>query len=337
MPSGDPHHDEMTDSELDCILVGMHNELLAHVSGAIDPIRALVAIMADNDQAVAQEQAVPEAAPQQLASQRLSTVIAMRHRAAEVHHRLGEVVGRARDLAIDLDRELNNHGDLVIAVIAALAFARRRDRQLAQLLGYARDLAIEITRDLIRIRHLDRELMTDRDLQVVRELSNDLERDQVFNGIRELDRAMALNRQLAIEQQIMEARELSIGLDRARRLSGARVQRRYIDRADAHQIALAIDTALVRARDLAATVMYRLNAFEVDAASADLSRVRIYDPALLTGVIWTADTVWPPDIASCVGRLSRELTPGIYQVRPGGFRCAAHVGRHAADRLPAGR
>lgn len=333
-PAEDPY-DELTDSELDAILDAVQDELIAHVQQVADPTAALVAMMSDSDNAQISSQAAVVPDLNEMISERLAAVIEMRSRAAEVHSRLAEVVGRARSLAVDLDKELHNHGDLTIAVVAALAFAQHRDRHLAQLLFHARDLAIEITYDLTRVRRLDRELALDRDIEVLKELSNNALEPHALDGVRELDRAFALTRQLTFDEQITHARELSIRLDRARRLSGLRERWHNLDRTNAHQIALAIDVALVRARDLAAAVFRRLDAFEVDVASADLSRFEIADLTILTGVIWTNSTIWPPGMVRRVESLSQELTPGVYQIRPDGQRPAIQLGRHAAGRLPA--
>jgi hypothetical protein len=39
---------------------------------------------------------------------------------------------------------------------------------------------------------------------------------------------------------------------------------------------------------------------------------------MLTGVIWIAMTIWPPDIAGQVLAESSEIRPGVYQVRGSG-------------------
>jgi len=330
---GIPFDAEPPDHELGAILASVHDEMLAQAHATADPAGALVAIMASDDETPVHGEMLPRPTAQSVVFERLGAVIGMRHRATEIHHRLGAVVANARQLARDLDRELNHHGDLAIGMTVARAFARHCDRRLAQVLTCAHDLTIEIAYDLTRIRRLDRDLAMDRDFEVVRELSHDIDRGQTFDGVRELDRALALNRQLTIDQQITEARELSIGLDWARSLSDARERCRSLNREDARQLALAIDLALVRARELAFAVMHRLNALEVDVSSADLSQASISDPAVLTGVIWTEETIWPPDLCLRVCNLSDELGPGIYQVRAGGPRHSVQLDRHAAGRL----
>jgi hypothetical protein len=325
---------ELTEKQLDTILRRVHDDIVAHVQGVVDPSRSLIAIMTDSertkipehDRAFVERRCVPE---------KLSAVIETRSRAAEVHQRLGEVVRCARNLARDLDLELRDHGDLAIAVLSAIAFARQRDRQLAQLLSHARDLAVQVAYDLIHIQELDRTLTADKDAEVIREHSiSNVIRDQAFDGIRELDRYFAANRQILIDEQIKDARELSIRLENARRLSDFRERWRNLDREHAHDLALSIDLALVNAKDLADSVIGHLNAVEVNAVAADLSRVKICDPATLTGVIWADTTIWPSDVAEDIGPLSEELATGIYQIRPDGQRPTVSQGRHAVDRLP---
>jgi hypothetical protein len=328
--NGDTDAYELTDDELDVILSNTRNEIVAHVQQVGDSAAALVALMAESDRSNPHAAIYSEPAARHLVPQRLAAVIETRCRAAEVHRRLGEVVERARDLAFDLDRELSNHGDLTIAVLSALAFARHRDRYLMQLLSHARDLAIQIVYDLVRIRDLDRNLIIDQDAVVVLEHSrSDVIEAEEFDGIRQLDRLFAYNRQLAIDGQIRDARELSIRLERARRLSDFRERYRNLNRPHAHELALAIDQALRNASELAESVMNHLEAVEVNAVSADLSQVKVYDPAILTGVIWTESTIWPSEIADRVGSLSQEVTPGIWQVRPDGQRRAVSLGHRA--------
>lgn len=330
----DYYEDEISDSELDAILGDVHNELLAHTYNVSDPTRALVAIMNDNehDEVPAAEKIT--SASNQRVSERLTVVIEMRYRAAEVHGKLGEVIGRARDLAIDLDKEFTSRGNLTIALTCALQAAQHRDRYLVQLLDHARDLVIQIMHDLLRIRRLDNELVVERGIQIVKELWENELNDSEFEDIHKLDRIYAQSRQITIADQVNDARELAIGLDRARRLSELRKRWQDLDRRNAHELALAIDLVLDRSRDLAAAVRSRLDAFEVDAASADLSNIKIHDARVLQGVIWTDQTVWPMDVAEDVGLLSRELTPGVYQVRPDGRRHSRCFGRHAVRRLP---
>lgn len=325
--NGDANAYELTDDELDVILSNTRNEIVAHVQQVGDSASALVALMAESDRSNPQAAICSGPAARRLVPQRLAAVIETRCRAAEVHRRLGEVIERARDLAFDLDRELSNHGDLTIAVLSALAFARHRDRYLVQLLSHARDLAVQVVYDLVRIRDLDRNLTIDQDAVVVLEHSRSdvIEADE-FDGIRQLDRLFAYNRQLAIDGQIRDARELSIRLEHARRLSDFRERYRNLNRPHAHELALAIDHALRNASELADSVMNHLEAVEVNAASADLSQVKVYDPAVLTGVIWTESTIWPSEIADRVGSLSQEVTQGIWQVRPDGQRRAVSLG-----------
>ena len=122
---------QLADDELDAILANTHRELLAHVEQVADPSAALIAIMVDSDES---ELRIPDLAapiPRHIVAQRLRALIETRRRAAEVHQHLTEVVHRARNLARDLDRELSE-GDLTIAVLSAINFARRRARRLCR-------------------------------------------------------------------------------------------------------------------------------------------------------------------------------------------------------------
>ncbi len=325
---------QLTDDELDAILANTHCELLAHVEQVADPSAALIAIMVDSDESELRMPDLAAPIPRHIVAQRLRALIETRYRAAEVHQRLTEVVHRARNLARDLDRELSE-GDLTIAVLSAINFARRRDRHLMQLLSHSRDLAVQIAYDTIRIRKLDRDLSADKDAEVVREHSiSEVAGDQAFDGIRELDRYFAHNRQLIIDEQIKDARELSMRLENARRLSDIRGRYQNLDRQHAHELALAIDIALDQATELANAVLEHLDAVEVNAVAADLSQIKIHDPAILAGVIWAETTIWPSDIAEHVESLSEELVTGIYQIRPDGQRPAVQVGREAIRQMP---
>lgn len=335
--SRDSREYELTDDELDSILASAHSEIVTHVQQTVDPSAALIAIMVDSDLPEAlPEPVVPCPSSRQMVPRQLTAVIETRYRALEVHQRLADVVRRARNLAIDLDRELSDHSDLTIAVLSALEFARQRDRHLVQLLSHARDLAVQVVYDLICINRLNHDLFADKDAAVVREHSkSDIVYDQSFDGIRELDRYYASLRHRFIDDQIRDARELSIRLEKARRLSNFRERWRNLDRQHAHELALAIDLALDHAKDLAAGVIYQLDAVEINVVAADLSQVKIDDPTVLVGVIWADNTIWPAEVVEDVGSLSMELAEGIYQVRPDGQRPAVKHGRHETGSIPA--
>ncbi len=57
---------------------------------------------------------------------------------------------------------------------------------------------------------------------------------------------------------------------------------------------------------------------QVDASDADLSAVPLPHLDVLMGVLWTAGTSWPSDVAERVLAWSREIRPGVYQVRGNG-------------------
>lgn len=335
--TGGDFEDEMTDNELNVILTSVRNNLVAHVRATSSPARALVAIMATCDQREYPPHVQPDdlAANSTLAVRQLAAVIEIRGRAAEVHRRLGEVVRLSCDLAADLERELNQYGDLPIAVRSARAFAQHCDRRLVQLLGRTRDLVTEIARDLRRVQQVDRDLTVDRDVKVIRELASDVPSDQMFDGIRELDYAYASTRQSDIDEQIKEADELAASLEAARRLTDLRERWRNLGKEDARDLAQAIDIVLKRVDKLANALMYRVHTLEVDVKYADLSDVRITHLDRLTGVFWNESTVWPAEVADEIEGASHFVTDGTRQVRPDGQRPAVSLGRHSAERLSA--
>jgi hypothetical protein len=83
---------------------------------------------------------------------------------------------------------------------------------------------------------------------------------------------------------------------------------------------------MVLARDLASSfadsrvLVRRFDAIEVDASGADLSALDLTDMTVLEGVTWTDETTWPPGMLERVRTRSREIRPGVYQVRGGSER-----------------
>jgi hypothetical protein len=319
-PERDEFHDELSDKELDAILAGVHQNLLAYAHRVADPAGALAAIMGRNDADTLPVDIPTHPIVNTLTHQRLSAVIEMRCRSAELHDELRRVIARARDVAIDLDRALDDRHELVIAFKAARAVARHHDRELTEFLDRGRNLAIAIVHDLVLVRRLDQDLTADRDYMVRRELAVDVSSDQTFDGLRELDRALSRNREYNIDRQVEAARQLATDLDRAGRISRTREADPDLGRGRARQLAIAIDVALVRSQELANDVRRHLDMFEVDASGADLSHMWIGDPETLGGVIWTNETIWPSNVADRVRVLSRPLSDGVYQVHGGGQR-----------------
>lgn len=308
---------ELSDIELDTMLTEAHNDLLALAVRTADPLDALVAIM-EHDVVDADPIDIPPMPTADCpARQRLAAVVEIRYRAAELHGELERVITRARDMAIDIERVLDDRAD---ALVITRALADWRDQALDDLLGRARDLALAIMQDLQRTLLLDRELTADHDRAIRRELSIDVNGTTMLDRLRELDRALNHSRELSIEREIGAARELTADLKRARRLGREKETDRELSRGRARQLAIAIDVGLVRARQLAGNAMRLINAFQVDASGADLSGVRVSDPEILVGVIWTDETTWPADVADRIRILSQELSEGIYQVRGGGQR-----------------
>jgi hypothetical protein len=64
----------------------------------------------------------------------------------------------------------------------------------------------------------------------------------------------------------------------------------------------------------------QFDAVEVDASGADLSTLHIRDMSALEGVLWTQETTWPPSVREEIRMRSREIRPGVYQVRGGDKR-----------------
>ncbi|MEV6648126.1 hypothetical protein [Amycolatopsis sp. NPDC051371] len=56
---------------------------------------------------------------------------------------------------------------------------------------------------------------------------------------------------------------------------------------------------------------------EIDASGADLSQLQIDDLDLVVGVVWTAETVWPPELRSRILTRSREIRTGVFLVGNG--------------------
>ena len=82
---------------------------------------------------------------------------------------------------------------------------------------------------------------------------------------------------------------------------------------DLSPCALALDRALAVAG--AQHLARSIDAQQVDASGADLSEVRIEQLDDLSGTIWTDQTIWPPGTEDQVRTYSREIRPGVYQVR----------------------
>ena len=325
-------YDEPGSEQLDSILANVRNEVLAHVHSTSDLASALLKIMDSEDGQMVADDASVRPPTGVIVADRLSTVVNMRHRAMEIPKRLRTIIPDARLLAGDLDRDLNHYGDLAIGIKVTRVIARHRDRRLIHYLDEARELTVGITYDLIQIRRLDREVTMNRDLEVIGELSRDVNRGQTLDDIHGLDKALTLDRQLRIDQQIDEARELLIELNRARRLSEDRMKKKNLSREEARKLALEIELALGRSLDTSTEILYRLNMLEVDACSIDLSELKIADPTILIGVIYTDDTVWPSKISKSINKLSYSLSPGFYKVRARDPQSMVH-GRHAATQL----
>jgi hypothetical protein len=57
-----------------------------------------------------------------------------------------------------------------------------------------------------------------------------------------------------------------------------------------------------------------VEALALDVSAADLSGMKTCEPSLLTNVIWTVRTTWPPTMTDLIRAQSRPVKPGVFQV-----------------------
>lgn len=108
-------------------------------------------------------------------------------------------------------------------------------------------------------------------------------------------------------------------LDLALALTLARNRARHLACHLARDLARDLDRALDLARDLNRALARALDAhgFQLDVSDTDLSALPVKDLDQLRGVVWNEKTRWPRHIAGRVREGSREVRPGVYQVRGG--------------------
>jgi hypothetical protein len=208
----------------------------------------------------------------------------------------------ANAVADALNRDLNRDLGLVRALDRDINRARGRGLGLNR----ERDHVSVLARDLELARDLANDLHHDRNLELARDLAHDLYRDLVnvlsFDRTRDLNRDLArdLNRERDLEHTL--ARDLNRDLNRDGAL------------ALAHHVALTVGRALgVRHVDGLAAAL--LDGVMDDFTRADLSRVDLTGLDL-TGMRWSdSGTVWPvgTDVDELRAR-SKQVDSGIYVI-----------------------
>jgi hypothetical protein len=178
------------------------------------------------------------------------------------------------------------------------------------------DLALACDRVLNRDRALALELALD----LARDLACEL--DAAAGGSLAREFLLARDKILELEAVMFRALDLAVALDRARpaaldRESGITAGREPGGEADRSAAgtcegADALSFALDRALSLNPVSV--LASIAVDVSGTDLSDAGIHDLGTLTGVIFTAETTWPPGIARAVHARSKEIRTGVYQV-----------------------
>lgn len=66
--------------------------------------------------------------------------------------------------------------------------------------------------------------------------------------------------------------------------------------------------------DVVNDLVQDLQTIEVDASGLDLHHLHVEEVEMVAGVLWTADTVWPPGITGQVRERSKEVAPGTFRV-----------------------
>lgn len=196
---------------------------------------------------------------------------------------------RAQDRIYQLNRDFHLLGDL--GHESSTVPVRDLTRDLDHKLTRAHDLAHELTRSIAHTHELTRDIDLGRDLTRVRKI-----------GV-EVESAHGL------------AHELTLHIF-SRDHIGARIWAWLIANMDRESTSI-LARELLRIRDLAHEFARDLDHADVDASGADLSHLEIDDLDVLTGLIWTARTIWPPGLADQIRLWSQEINPGIYQVRRG--------------------
>lgn len=332
----DPQHHELSDSELDDVLSAADGELLAYIRANADPEQVLLAIMAasaadiplaigpadirDDGHAIAviEIRSIAHALTRAIDRTRAdaSTMInALNHALMRAFggtraDAIADAIERARELGDDIDLAmadvsalLRSAGGITGAIACVLdGFHADPGSHTPTALRYA--LAVHFAR-----------AFPDPDLAIG--LATTL--------AHAVDRAHAFKRGLPLARADIASLADVLFAIRARhtRWQGPRLfppRNRGIDSAlgDVRIRAGRIEGALAAIGDI--KPIYQLALIEVDASGADLSRADFRDLDVLEGVIWTAETIWPPGVAGPIRDRSAEIRPGVFQVRGGSER-----------------
>jgi hypothetical protein len=294
----DPDHPgEMTDAELDRILLTGNQELLNHIQAATDPGGLLTELMGRSVPGPGARTG-PDAPDRSTARE----MIRMRVLANAIVRDLGQVsisdLGQVRDL---VRRYVSQVRDLVRGPVLDLDQVRDQVRDRVRDLSLGLDRAVGPEGAVV----LDRLPALVRDFDQILGLS----RVRDFDLVRDLDLALVLDRVRALIRdldQILDPGQV-FDLSRVRDLS------RICDQA----IALAANLDHVHLYRGAQRMAKRLWAEQVDASDTDLSDMEIEDLDVLDGVIWTRATTWPSSIGAQVKENSEEIRNGVYKVRLG--------------------
>jgi hypothetical protein len=196
----------------------------------------------------------------------------------------------------------------------ALRFAVRGPGRPVPVLGCANAIGRAFDRGLDRALLQARDVT--RDLMHARDLARDLTRASAGDRALEAGHAIDLDRTVGLAGDLARDLALARGLGRTRDLADAQDLARGRARDRATDLARSLQEAVGRAEELAG----RSHEGEVDASGADLSALDLTDISVLVGVVWTAETAWPPGIADQVRARSREIRPGVYRVCGGSER-----------------
>ena len=144
--------------------------------------------------------------------------------------------------------------------------------------------------DISRARAQASEILND--LSLAAELAHSISRDLLYVCRRSSRKAMNVVHSLNGEQVCVRENVKSLILN----------------------MAMAKNTARGRVQDLVRV--------DVDVSGADLSELPLdeSDVDILTGVVWTRETQWPPELGGVLLFRSEEIQAGIYQVRHGSER-----------------
>lgn len=315
---GGPPYGELSDTELDAVLSAVDGELLGYVRAAARPTNTLLAIMAADERSVAS----PDG------GRYTAALIEMRSIARDFTHHSETVLGRTRNLV----HTLVLARDAVRSIASYLTEVTQYDLLFARTIADARNLVSgSVHADSQLARSLIRDLADILDEHAVRDrnstLTEDLDRAISRLAVHDLAGPASTPMVHDLERILELARDLTATTNRVRRLNwipfvGARA------RSDARRLAGTIGRDLDRLLDLARdrlrsqaeiiasglSPLYMLASMPVDASGADLSRYKFRDLAVLEGIIWTPDTIWPSGISDRIFAHSDEIRPGVHMV-----------------------